>query len=110
VTAARRFIYGPLHKSKRLIGEATQPQGAEENDERAEARIKMEEVERTKLGRECQAALKMELCRGLVAQKVVSNAHPTLRPDGAGRVFGSLRDDAGLFRDRQGAPDVAEPR
>jgi hypothetical protein len=75
-------------------------------------RIKTEEVgvEGSKLDRECHAALKMELCRGLVAQKVVSIAHPPLRPDGAGRVLGSLRDDAGLFRDRQGVADVANPR
>src|ERR1700756_59536 len=52
----------------------------------------------------------MELCRGLVAQKMVSTAHPTPRPDGTGRVLGSLRDDASLFRDRQGAADVAKSR
>src|SRR5580704_12640752 len=50
----------------------------------------------------------MELCRGLVAQKVVSNAHPPPRPDGAGRVLGSVRGDAALFCDRQGAADVAK--
>jgi hypothetical protein len=52
----------------------------------------------------------MELGQGLVAQIVVSNTHPALRPDGAGRVLGNLRDDAGLFRDRQGAADVAKSR
>ena len=110
--SARRFTDGLLRDSKRLIGEAAQPQGAGEADERADALIKTEEVdvEGTKLDRERHAALKMELCRGLVAQKVVSNAHPPLRPDGAGRVLGSLRDDASLFRDRQGAADVAELR
>jgi hypothetical protein len=51
----------------------------------------------------------MGLCRGLVAQKVVSTARPPLRPDGAGRLLGSLRDDASLFRNRQGAADVANP-
>ena len=73
-----------------------------EADERADALIKTEEVdvEGTKLDRECQAALKMDLCRGLVAQIVVSNAPPPLDPDDAGRLLGSLRDDAGLFRDR----------
>ena len=106
---ARRIIDDLLRDSKRLIGEPTQPQDAEENDERADALIKTEEVERTKLDRECQAALTMELCRGLVAQKVVGIALPTLRPDGAGRVLGSLRDDGALFRDRQGAADVANP-
>src|SRR5271156_1199919 len=110
--SARRSIDGLLRDSKRLIGEATQPQGAAEAEGREYARIKTEEVgvEGSKLDRECHAALKMELCRGLVAQKVVSIAHPPLRPDGAGRVLGSLRDDAGLFRDRQGAADVAESR
>ena len=110
VTSARRFIYGVLHDSKRLIGEAAQPQGAGETAERRDARIKTEEVgvEDTKLGRECHAALKMELCRGLVAQIVVRHAHPPLRPDGAGRVLGSLRDGAALFRDRHGVAEVAE--
>ena len=109
---ARRFIYGLLHDSKRLIGEATQPQGAGKEDERADAMIKTEEVrvEGAELGRECQSALTMELCRGLVAQIVVSTAHPTLRPDGSARVLGSQRDDASLFRNRQGAADVANPR
>ena len=112
VISARRFTDGLLHHSKRLIGEATQPQGAGKEDERADAMIKTEEVrvEGAKLGRERQAALTMELCRGLVAQIVVSTAHPTLRPDDAGRVLGSLRDDARLFRNRQGAADVANPR
>jgi hypothetical protein len=102
VIPARRFIDGLLHHSKRLVGEATQPQGAGKEDERADAMIKTEEVrvEGTKLGRERQATLTMELCRGLVAQIVVSTAHPTLRPDGARRVLGSLRDDASLFRNR----------
>ena len=112
MTSARRFIDGLLHNSKRLIGEATQPQGAGEADERADAMIKTEEVgvEGAKLDRECQAALKMELCRGLVPQIMMSNAHPPLRPDDAGRLLGGLRDDAGLFRDRQSAADVAAPR
>src|SRR6202051_4828898 len=113
VISARRFTDGLLHHSKRLIGEAPQPQGAGKEDERAGgAMIKTEEVrvEGAKLGRERQAALTMELCRGLVAQIVVSTPHPTLRPDGAGRVLGSLRDDARLFRNRQGAADVANPR
>src|ERR1700733_907650 len=112
VIPARRFTDGLLHHSKRLIGEATQPQGAGKEDERADAMIKTEEVgvESAKLGRERQAALTMKLCRGLIAQMVVSTAHPTLRPDGAGRVFGSHRDDAGPFRNRQGAADVAAPR
>src|SRR5258708_7446163 len=52
----------------------------------------------------------MELGQGLVAQIVVSNAHPTLRPDRAGRVLDNLRDDTGLFRDRQGAADVTKSR
>ena len=108
--SARRFIDGPLHDSKRLIGEASQPKGAGEADERADALIKTEEVgaEGTELDRECQAALKMELCRGLVAQKMVSTAHPPFRPDGTGRLLGSLRDDASLFRDRQGASNVTK--
>src|ERR1700733_9811340 len=112
MTSACRFVYGVLHDSKRLIGEATQPQGAGKTAERRDARIKTEEVgvEDTKLDRERHAALKMELCRGLVAQKVVSVAHQPLRPDDAGRVPGSLRDDAGLFRDRQGAANVAKPQ
>src|ERR1700733_8599108 len=111
VIPARRFTDGLLHHSKRLIGEATQPQGAGKEDGRDAAIIEDEEVrvERTEVDRKCQAALKMELCRGLVAQKVVSIAHPTLRPDGAGRLPGSLRDDARLFRDRQGAANVTQP-
>src|SRR5580693_1201557 len=111
VISARRFTDGRLHDSKRLIGEAAQPQGAGEEDERADALINAEEVdvEGTKLDCERHAALTMELCRGLVAQKVMGNAQPTLRPDGAGRLLGSLRDDAGLFRNRQGAADVAKP-
>ena len=110
--SARCFTDGRLRDSERLIGEASQPQGAGEDGERADAIIKAKEVgiEGTKLGRERQAPLTMELCRGLVAQKVVSIAHPPLRPDGAGRVLGSLRDDAALFRDRQSAADVAKPR
>jgi hypothetical protein len=44
--------------------------------------------------------LTMELCRGLIAQKMMSIAHPPLRPDCAGRMLRSLRDDASLFRDR----------
>jgi len=110
--SACRFFNGLLRDSKRLIGEATQPQGAGEADDPADARIKTDEVgvEDAKLDRERHAALKMELCRGLVAQKVVSVAHQPLRPDGAGRALGSLRDDAGLFRDRQGAADVAKPQ
>jgi hypothetical protein len=109
--AARRFIDGLLYDSKRLIREASQPQGAGEADERADAWLKTEEVgvEGTKLGRECHAALKMELCRGLVTQKVVSNAYPPRRPDGADRVLGNLRDDVSLFRDRQRAADVTKP-
>jgi hypothetical protein len=76
-----------LHDSERAIRETTQRQGAREADERADALIKTEEIdaEGIKLDRECHAVLKMELCRGLVAQKVVSNAHPPLRPDGACR-------------------------
>jgi hypothetical protein len=100
-----------LRDTKRLIGEATQPQSAAEADERADALIKTEDgIEGTKFGRECKAPLAMKLCRGLVAQIVVSNAPPPLRPDGAGRLVRSLRDDAGLFRDRQGTADVAAPR
>src|ERR1700735_5552078 len=112
VIPARRFTDGLLHHSKRLIAEATQPQGAGKEDERADAMIKTEEVRvgGAKLDYERQATRAMELCRGLVAQKVVSTAHPTLRPDGAGRVLGSLRDDASLFRNRQGAAEVANPR
>src|SRR3984957_14007302 len=111
VIPTRRFTDGRLHGSKRLIGEAAQPQGAGKEDERVDTMIETEDtfIEGTKLDRECHAALAMELCRGLVAQKVMGNAHPTLPPDGAGRVLGSLRDDAGLFRDRQGAADVAAP-
>src|ERR1700723_2978 len=111
VIPTRRFTDGRLHGSKRLIGEAAQPQGAGEEDERVDTMIETEDtfIEGTKLDRECHAALAMELCRGLVAQKVMGNAQPTLRPDGAGRLLGSLRDDAGLFRDRQGAADVAKP-
>src|ERR1700751_1402767 len=107
---ARRFMDSLLHDSELAIRETTQPQGAGEADERADALIKTEEIdaEGIKLDRECHAALEMELCRGLVAQKVVSNAHPPLRPDGAGRVLGGLRDDAAPFRDRQGAADVAK--
>src|ERR1700722_6818109 len=107
---ARRFIDGVLHDSKCLIGEATQPQGAGKADEREDARIKTEEVgiESTELNLECHTALKMQLCDGLIAHKVVSIAHSPLRPDGAERVPGSLRDDEALFRDRQGAADVAE--
>ena len=99
-----------MHDSKCLIGESTQPQGAGKADEREDARIKTEEVgiESTELNLECHTALKMQLCDGLVAHKVVSIAHPPLRPDGAERVLGSLRDDAALLRDRQGAADVAE--
>jgi hypothetical protein len=52
----------------------------------------------------------MELCRGLIAQKVVIKSDQPLRPDGARRVLGSLRNKAGLFRDRQGASDVAKSR
>ena len=52
----------------------------------------------------------MELCRGLVAQKVVIEADQPLGPDSAGRVLGSPCNNAGLFRDRQGAADVAESR
>src|ERR1700759_4271433 len=112
VTSASRFIDGPLHASDRLIGEATQPQAASEVDERGDTLIKTKGVnsEGIKLDRECHAALKMELCRGLVAQKVVSTAYPTLRPDCAGRVLGGPRDDADLLPDRQGAADVANPQ
>jgi hypothetical protein len=52
----------------------------------------------------------MELCRGLVAHKVAINAQSPLRPDGAARVLGGLHDDAGPFRDSQGAVDVTESR
>jgi hypothetical protein len=52
----------------------------------------------------------MELRRGLVAQKMVGNANPPLRPDSAGRVLDGLRDDAGSLRDREGAADIAKPR
>src|SRR6202041_1196056 len=112
VISVRRFIDGLLHDSKRPIGEASQPQGAGVVDERKDARIKTEEVgvEDTKLDREFHAALTTELCRGLVAQIVVRHAPPPFRPDGADRVLGGPRDDAGLFRDRQGAADVAKPR
>src|SRR5271154_2774501 len=112
VTLAGRFIYGLLQDSKRLIGKATQPQGAGKDDGVEDARIKTGEVavEGTNLDREFHAALTMDLCRGLVAQKMVSSAQPPLCPDGAGRVLGSLRNDAGLFRDRQGAADVAKPK
>jgi acetyl-CoA carboxylase alpha subunit len=113
VISARRFTDGLLHHSKRLIGEATQPQGAGKEDERAGgAMIKTEEVrvEGAKLDYERHAALTMKLCRGLVAQKVVSIAHQPFRPDGADRVLDSLRDDARLFGDRQRATDVAKPR
>jgi len=55
------------------------------------------------------AALKMECGRGLVAQYVVSDALPPLCPGNAVGVPGSLRDDASLFRDRERAPDVANP-
>ena len=111
VISARRFTDGRLHGSKRLIGKAAQPQGAGEEDERADALINAEEVdvEGTKLDCERYAALTMALCRGLVAQIVVRQAPPPFRPDGADRVLGGLRDDAGLFRDRQGAADVAKP-
>src|ERR1700735_3526857 len=96
VISAARCTDGRLHDSKSLIGEAAQPQGAGEEDERADALINAEEVdvEGTKLDCERHAALTMALCRGLVAQKVVSNSPPTLHPNGAGRVLGSLRDDA----------------
>ena len=82
VISARRFTDGRLHHSERLIGEASQPQGAGEASERADALIKTEEVgaEGTELDRECQAALKMDLCRGLVAQIMVGNAPPTTPP------------------------------
>src|ERR1700684_1871290 len=94
VISAFRFVYGLLRDSKRLIGETAQQQGAGKTAERRDARIKTEEVgvEDTKLDRERHAALKMELCRGLVAQIVVRHAHPPLRPDRAGRVLGRLRD------------------
>ena len=110
--SAFRFIDSPWHQSERLIGEATQPQGAGKEDRRDAAIIKDKEVgaQGTELDRECPAALKMELSLGLVAQKVVSIAYPTLRPDGAGRVLGSLCDDTALFRDRQRAAGVAKPR
>src|SRR5271167_5254987 len=109
VTSACRFVYGVLRDSKRLIGEATQPQGAGKTAERRDARINTEEgVDDTKLDRERHAALKVELCRGLVAQIVVRHAHPPLRPDGAGRVLGSPRDGAAPFRDRHGVAEVAE--
>src|SRR5580698_4428808 len=88
VVSACRFVYGLLRDSKRLTEEAG--------------------VEDTKLDRERHAALKMELCRGLVAQIVVRHAHPPLRPGGAGRVLGSLRDGAAPFRDRHGVTQVAE--
>ena len=112
MTSARSFIDGLLRDSMRLIGEAAQPQGAGETDKRVDTRIKTEEVgvEGIELNLEYHAALKMQLCDGLVAHKVVGVAHSPLRPDGAGRVLGSLRDDAALLRDRQGTPDVAEPR
>src|SRR5580692_7874957 len=112
VISACRFVYGLLRDSKRLIGEAAQPQVAGEAAERKDARIKTEEagVEDTKLDRERHAALKMELCRGLVAQIVVRHAHPPLRPDGAGRLLGGLLHDATLHRDRQNAAVVAAPR
>src|SRR5258708_8261960 len=87
VMPARRFMDSLLHDSVRAIRETTQPQGAGEADERADALIKTEEVgiESTELNLECHTALKMELCHGLVAQKVVSNAHPPLRPHAACR-------------------------
>src|ERR1700722_8472719 len=112
VTSAFRFVYGVLHASKRLIGEAAQPQGAGKTAERRDARIKTEEVgvEDTKLDRERHAALKMELCRGLVPQIMMSNAPPPPRPDGAPRLLGGLRHDATLLRDRQNAAVVAAPR
>src|ERR1700736_6705379 len=108
---ARRFIDSLSHDSERAIRETTQPQGAGEADERADALIKTEEIDADgiKLDRECHAVLKMELCRGLVAHKVVSNAHPPPRPAGAGRQLGSLRDGPAPFRDRAGAEEVAEP-
>src|SRR5579863_4291823 len=111
--SACRFIDGLLRDSERLIGEAAQPQGAGKGDERADALINdgaPVDVKGTKLDRERHAALKMELRRGLVAQKVVIEADQPLGPDGAGRVLGSPCNNAGLFCDRQGAADVAEPR
>jgi hypothetical protein len=52
---ARRFNQSPLRDFKRLIGEATEPQGAGEAEERTDAIIKTEEVgaEGAKLDREC---------------------------------------------------------
>ena len=41
---------------------------------------------------------------------MMSNALPPLRPDGAARALGGLRHDATLFRDRQGATNVAKPQ
>src|ERR1700722_3416562 len=110
VTSVRHFIHGPLHGSDRLIGEATQPQAAGDVDKRAYALIKTKEVdfEGIKLDRDRHGALKVELCGGLVAQKMVSAAHPTFGPDGASRVHGGLRDDASLLRNSQGAADVAK--
>src|ERR1700723_1029637 len=111
VIPTRRFTDGRLHGSKRLIGEAAQPQGAGEEDERVDTMIETEDtfIEGNKLDRECHAALAMQLCRGLVAQKVMGNAQPTLRPDGAGRLLGILLVDAALSRNGQGAADAAKP-
>src|ERR1700730_17317020 len=108
--SVRHFVHGLLRHSKRLIGKAAQPQGADEDDKRADAKTEEVGVGGTKLDRERRAALKMELCLGLVAQKVVSIAHPPLCPDGASRVLVSPRDDAALLRHHQGAADVAKPR
>src|SRR3984885_15333817 len=112
VISARRFTDGLSYHSKSPTGEATQPQGAGKEDERADARIKPEEVgvESAKLDYERQAALTMELCRGLVAQKGGSIAHQPFRPDAAERLLDSLGNDPRLFGDRQRATDVAKPR
>src|SRR5580658_74446 len=107
VTSACRFVYGVLHDSKRLIGEAAQPQGAGKTAERRAARIKTGEVgvEDTKLDRERHAALKMELCRGLVAQIVVRHGLSARSTGGAGGGSGSSRDGAATFRKRHGVAE-----
>ena len=100
--SVRSFILRLLHDLNCPIGEATEPQGAGEADERTDTLIKTEEVgvEGAELGRECHAVLETELRRGLVTEIMAGNATPPLRPDGGGRVLGILRYRSGLFHDR----------
>ena len=106
---ARCYIDGVLCHSKRLTGETAQPRGAGHEVKGVYAPIVTEEIDPdcATFDRERHAALTMELCRGLVPQQMVRNAQHPFRPDDAGRVLGSLRDGAALFRNGQGAAEIA---